>query len=58
MRHLGIALIRLYRVVFAWLWLRQATVASRAIASGRDEPFYAAKVAAARFYFGFELPKR
>ena len=45
------------RVVFAWLWLRQATVAARAIAAGRDEAFYAAKVAAARFYYGFELPK-
>ena len=48
------------RVVYAWLWLRQATVAARALAAGAtgDEArFYQAKVAAARFYFGFELPK-
>ena len=48
------------RVVYAWLWLRQATVATRALtagASGEDARFYRAKVAAARFYFGFELPK-
>ena len=48
------------RTVFAWLWLRQAVVASRAIAAGSagsDALFYAGKVQAARFYFGFELPK-
>ena len=48
------------RTVFAWLWLRQATVAARALgagASGDDVAFYHGKVQAARFYFGFELPK-
>ena len=48
------------RVVYAWLWLRQATIAARALAagaSGDEARFYQAKVAAARFYFGFELPK-
>ena len=48
------------RTVFAWLWLRQATIASRAIAAGArgaDADFYRGKVQAARYYFGFELPK-
>jgi len=47
-------------VVFAWLWTRQATIASRALATGAtgDEgAFYEGKVAAARFYARFELPK-
>ncbi|MGA1308832.1 MAG: acyl-CoA dehydrogenase [Gemmatimonadaceae bacterium] len=48
------------RVVFAWLWTQQATIATQAIAqgaSGDDGAFYAGKVAAARFYARFELPK-
>jgi butyryl-CoA dehydrogenase len=48
------------RVVFAWLWLRQATLAQRALAagaSGESAAFYQGKVQAARFYTGFELPK-
>ena len=48
------------RTVFAWIWLRQATIATRALgagASGDDGDFYRGKVQAARFYFGFELPK-
>jgi len=48
------------RTVYAWLWLRQATVASLALtagAAGDDADFYRGKVQAARFYFGFELPK-
>lgn len=48
------------RVVFAWLWLRQATLAQRALdagASGESAAFYQGKVQAARFYMGFELPK-
>ena len=48
------------RTVYAWLWLRQATVAARALgagASGDDDAFYRGKLQAARFYFGFELPK-
>ena len=48
------------RVVFAWLWLRQATIAQRALvdgASGDSAAFYQGKVQAARFYMGFELPK-
>jgi hypothetical protein len=48
------------RVVFAWLWLRQATVASKALAAGAtgtDVEFYQGKIHAARHYFGVELPK-
>ena len=48
------------RTVFAWIWLRQATVATRALAGAGatpDETFYRGKVQAARFYFGVELPK-
>jgi alkylation response protein AidB-like acyl-CoA dehydrogenase len=48
------------RVVFAWLWLRQATIAQRALAAGatgESAAFYQGKVQAARFYMGFELPK-
>ena len=40
-------------VVVAWLWLEQATVCH-----DRDtEPFYAGKMAAARYFFTYELPK-
>jgi hypothetical protein len=48
------------RVVFAWLWTRQATIATTALgqgAGGDDVAFYEGKVAAARFYARFELPK-
>jgi alkylation response protein AidB-like acyl-CoA dehydrogenase len=48
------------RVVFAMLWLRQATISTRALAAGAtgsDVDFYEGKRQAARFYFGFELPR-
>ena len=48
------------RVVYSWLWLRQAIVAQRALAAGAngdDLAFYQGKLQAARFYFGTELPK-
>jgi butyryl-CoA dehydrogenase len=48
------------RVVYAALWLRQAVAAERALAAGAqggDVAFYEGKLQAARFYFGFELPK-
>ncbi|HRQ78163.1 MAG TPA: acyl-CoA dehydrogenase [Gemmatimonadaceae bacterium] len=46
------------RVVYAALWLRQAVVAEAALASGAgDAEFFHGKLQAARFYFGFELPK-
>lgn len=48
------------RVVYAALWLRQAVMAESALmngAKGGDVAFYEGKLQAARFYFGFELPK-
>jgi alkylation response protein AidB-like acyl-CoA dehydrogenase len=45
------------RIVYGWLWLRQAIVAEAALAGGRDAEFYRGKLQAARFYFGTELPK-
>ncbi len=48
------------RVVYAALWLRQAVVAEAALArgaSGDERTFYEGKLAAARYYFGYELPK-
>jgi alkylation response protein AidB-like acyl-CoA dehydrogenase len=48
------------RVIYAALWLRQAVVAEAALAagaSGGERAFYEGKVQAAKFYFGFELPK-
>ncbi len=48
------------RTVIAWLWLRQATVASRALAQSPhriDGDFYRGKRQAARYWFGWELPR-
>lgn len=48
------------RTVIAWLWLRQATVAVRALSAGAtraDEDFYRGKLQAARYWFGWELPR-
>ena len=48
------------RTVIAWLWLRQASVASRALAraiSSADRDFYRGKVQAARYWYGWELPR-
>jgi alkylation response protein AidB-like acyl-CoA dehydrogenase len=45
----------------AWQWLRQATVAQKAIANGQnvgdDVAFYASKIHTMQFYFHYELPK-
>jgi butyryl-CoA dehydrogenase len=38
--------------VVAWLWLEQAM-----LAGDRDDPFYAGKRLAARYFFRYELPK-
>lgn len=46
--------------VLAWTWLRQATVAQRALDKGvdaRDEAFYRGKLQAAQWFFRWELPK-
>lgn len=48
------------RTTIGWLWLRQALVASRALAgapSASDESFYRGKVQAARYWFDWELPR-
>lgn len=44
-------------VTIAWMWLRQAGVASRAMAAGREHEFYAGKIAACRYFFAYELTK-
>ena len=43
----------------AWTWLRQATAATRALASGpgADADFYRGKLAACRYFFRWELPR-
>lgn len=43
--------------VVAWMWLRQASVAARALASatGEDVAFYRGKLAAARYFYAYEL---
>jgi butyryl-CoA dehydrogenase len=46
--------------VLAWTWLRQATVAQRALqalADPADEAFYRGKLQAAQWFFRWELPK-
>ncbi len=47
------------KVTAAWMWLRQAGVASRALAAFGDEAdadYYRGKLHAARYYFQWELP--
>jgi alkylation response protein AidB-like acyl-CoA dehydrogenase len=44
-------------VVIAWMWLRQATVAARAMAGETDLDFMSGKMAACRYFFAHELPK-
>ena len=48
------------RVVAAWIWLRQALVADKALSGGapaEDQNFYRGKLQAARFYIEWELPE-
>jgi butyryl-CoA dehydrogenase len=63
---LGLANATIYldlfgRVTMAWLWLRQAQLAARALAAGGlaadDEHFYRGKLQAARYFFRWELPE-
>ncbi len=44
--------------VVAWLWLREASAAQRALpsATGADVPFYEGKIATARYFFRHHLP--
>lgn len=47
-------------IAIAWQWLRQATVATKALAKNpgeADTNFYQGKLAANRYFFGYELPK-
>jgi hypothetical protein len=44
--------------VVAWLWLRQALAARRGLADAvPDADFYRGKLAAARYFFRWELPQ-
>lgn len=45
-------------LVIAWMWLRQATVAATALdagAAGTEADFYRGKLAAARYFYAYEL---
>lgn len=46
-------------IVIAWMWLRQAGVAARALehATDSDRAFYVGKLQACRYFFRYELPK-
>jgi butyryl-CoA dehydrogenase len=46
-------------LVVAWMWLRQAAAAARALggASTADRDFYRGKLAACRYFFRWELPR-
>ncbi|MBX3579755.1 MAG: acyl-CoA dehydrogenase [Rhizobiaceae bacterium] len=44
-------------VVIAWMWLKQATLAARALAGDADQHFMSGKIAACRYFFSHELPK-
>jgi hypothetical protein len=46
-------------VVIAWVWLRQAQLAARALgqAQGDDRAFYQGKLQACQYFFRYELPK-
>ena len=43
--------------MFAYFWARMAQVALRAIEAGSTDPFYAAKLQTARFYFAKLFPE-
>ena len=46
-------------VVVAWMWLRQAFAAARALenAASADADFHRGKLAACRYFFRWELPR-
>jgi butyryl-CoA dehydrogenase len=62
---LGLANATIYldafgHVLIGWMWLWQATVATRALharADGEGRLFYMGKLAACRYFFRYELPK-
>jgi alkylation response protein AidB-like acyl-CoA dehydrogenase len=48
------------QVVIAWMWLQQATVATRALERDvheADQQFYRGKIQAMRYFFRYELPE-
>ncbi|KKW67206.1 acyl-CoA dehydrogenase [Lampropedia cohaerens] len=57
----GVAAVDYLRIAghltFGWLWARAAQTALQAIADGRDDPLYPAKIETARFYFARLLPE-
>ena len=46
-------------VVIAWMWLKQAVAATVGLDKGHepDTAFYRGKLAAAQFFYRYELPK-
>ena len=46
-------------VVIAWIWLRMAVLAHRALAKaqGSDADFYQGKLQACQYFFRYELPR-
>ena len=59
---LGLANATIYldmmgHVVIAWMWLRQATVASRRLSNGGEADFLSGKLAGCRYFYAHELPK-
>ncbi len=47
-------------IAIGWQWLRQATAATRALAANpaeNDTNFYQGKLAAFRYFYGYEMPK-
>jgi ABC-type methionine transport system permease subunit len=44
-------------LVMGYFWARMAQVALREIANGNTDPFYAAKLQTARFYFARLFPE-
>ncbi|MBV1911367.1 MAG: acyl-CoA dehydrogenase [Kangiellaceae bacterium] len=49
------------KLVFGWMWIRQATVAEKAIereqSNAEELSFYQGKMQAAKYFIGWELPK-
>lgn len=48
------------QIVIAWLWLKQAVAASRALQTGGgtvEADFYRGKITACRYFFRYELPR-
>lgn len=47
-------------VVIAWMWLKQGVAASKGLAdcTDADKAFYTGKLAAMRYFFNYELPRK